>query len=364
MAQKITGLSLDYIIHPGETLSEILEDRNMSQKELAIRTSVSEKHISKVINGKSNISAKFAKSLEYAIGIDASFWMNLQSNYDVELEDFKSENNITEEELSIGKKLRDVITAFSGFFKDYKEMNAEETVVYLRNKLNISDLTNINTLAYNASFRIGTSDSVDQYILYTWIKFCELLSAKKTTKTELNTDKLKSVLPQIRALMSVEDINIALSKLTEILSDCGIIFHIVKNVQGAPVQGFIEKRTDGRAILFLTIRGKYADIFWFSLFHEIAHILNGDIDKNSLVDYQDIYTEKEQLADNLAANLIINETDYKYFTNNNKINIYTISRFSEKQGIPVWMVVGRLQKDGKIPYSYYSQSKIKYEWTI
>ena len=36
--QNTIGLSRDFIIHPGETLAEVLEDREMSQKELAIRT--------------------------------------------------------------------------------------------------------------------------------------------------------------------------------------------------------------------------------------------------------------------------------------------------------------------------------------
>ena len=40
------GLSRDYIIHPGETLAEVLEDREMSQRELAVRTGMTEKHIS------------------------------------------------------------------------------------------------------------------------------------------------------------------------------------------------------------------------------------------------------------------------------------------------------------------------------
>ncbi len=84
--QKINGLSLDFIIHPGETLQEILEDRNMTQKELAIRTDVSEKHVSKIIRGKNNISNTYARKLQYAFGIDASFWRNLQAEYDKEFE--------------------------------------------------------------------------------------------------------------------------------------------------------------------------------------------------------------------------------------------------------------------------------------
>ena len=65
MAQKINGLSRDFIIHPGETIAEVLDEKNMSQKELAIRCAYSEKHISTVISGQKNISPDFAKKLEY-----------------------------------------------------------------------------------------------------------------------------------------------------------------------------------------------------------------------------------------------------------------------------------------------------------
>ena len=83
---KTIGLSRDFIIHPGETLAEVLEDREMTQKELSIRTGMSEKHISTVINGQKNISSSFAKKLEYALGIETEFWMNLQANYERESE--------------------------------------------------------------------------------------------------------------------------------------------------------------------------------------------------------------------------------------------------------------------------------------
>ena len=87
--QRIIGLSPDLIIHPGETLAEILEDRDMSQRELSVRTGVTEKHISTVVKGQKSISVAFAKKLEYALGIDASFWINLQANYDRELLEFE-----------------------------------------------------------------------------------------------------------------------------------------------------------------------------------------------------------------------------------------------------------------------------------
>lgn len=81
MAEKTTGYYHEFIIPPGETLKEILDDRGMTQKDLAARTGVSEKHISQIIKDGKPITHKFAKRLEYALSIDASFWDNLESLY-------------------------------------------------------------------------------------------------------------------------------------------------------------------------------------------------------------------------------------------------------------------------------------------
>lgn len=87
--QNIIGLSSDFIIHPGETLAEVLKDRKMSQKELAIKTEMTEKYISTIINGQENISSSFANKLEYALDIEKEFWMNLQANYEREKKDVR-----------------------------------------------------------------------------------------------------------------------------------------------------------------------------------------------------------------------------------------------------------------------------------
>lgn len=101
------GLSRDLIIHPGETLIEILEDRNMSQRELAIRTGMTEKHVSTVVHGQKNISPTFARRLEYALGIEAEFWMNLQAKYDREILEYEELNNITNDEIAVLDTLKD-----------------------------------------------------------------------------------------------------------------------------------------------------------------------------------------------------------------------------------------------------------------
>ena len=89
METKLTGLPSEMIIHPSETLKEVLENKNMSQKELVLKTGVSTKYISSVLRGKKNISVLFAKKLEYALNIEAEFWVNLQNSYDKEILEYQ-----------------------------------------------------------------------------------------------------------------------------------------------------------------------------------------------------------------------------------------------------------------------------------
>lgn len=106
MAVKKTGIFRNLIIHPGETIADVLEERRITQAELASRTGVSPAYVSNVIAGKKGISANFAMGLEYALSVPKSFWLNLQANYEAEFFEVNEEQTITEEERNAREKLK------------------------------------------------------------------------------------------------------------------------------------------------------------------------------------------------------------------------------------------------------------------
>lgn len=73
----------DWVVHPGETLREMLEERRWLQSQLATLCGVTEKHISRVITGQSGIGVDFALRLERVLGVNARVWMRMQVDYDV-----------------------------------------------------------------------------------------------------------------------------------------------------------------------------------------------------------------------------------------------------------------------------------------
>lgn len=161
------GLSRDLIIHPGESLEEALADRSMSQKELAVRTGFTEKHVSTVVGKTKPISVAFAVKLEIALGIEASFWIRLQANYDRELIEHEEVNNISIDEIAITKRLIDIIDY--GCSKGWLTRTDDpiSRVLELRRKLSVSNLLAIPKLPRGAAFRAQVkNDGADPYVLF------------------------------------------------------------------------------------------------------------------------------------------------------------------------------------------------------
>lgn len=356
--QKTIGLSREYIIHPGETLQEVLEDRDMSQRELSIRTGVSEKHISTIIHGQKPISPSFARKLEFALGIEAKFWMNLQNNYDQEILEFEELNNISEEEISVLRKLKEVLEYWESLGWIDTSMKEVSQVLDLRKIFGVSNLLDMPRTSYIAVYRAQVKNgTVDPYILFAWQRMCEILTKDIKTAEEVNTDVLREKIPQIKQIMFARANQIQ-KKLEDIFAECGISFRIVRNFKGAPVQGFIKKKESGTLILCLTLRQKFADIFWFTLFHEISHILNGDT-KTVFVDFDSVADKMEENADRMAGDFLLDGRAYKEFIENSvDFSHYSIDEFASSQQVKPYIVEGRLMKDGLIPWG----PRLKYEW--
>ena len=143
MAANKRGISPDLLIHPGETISDMLEERKITQKELARRAGVSEPFLSDVIHGKKDISKKLAAGLEYALGVPSSFWLNLQAIYDAEFLSLHEEDTIQAEERDIYKNIQSELVIPDNLTQD-------QIIIWLRRHFRVSSLVRLQELAERA----------------------------------------------------------------------------------------------------------------------------------------------------------------------------------------------------------------------
>ena len=360
MAVKKTGISRDLIIHPGETIYDVLEERGITQAELAARTGVTPAYISNVIAGKKDISAKFAFALEYALGVPKSFWLNLQANYDAELLEANEEQTITEEERSAREALNDIVKYLRKKGKLPSGEKKDESILSLRKVLQISNLANLKEFAQTGAFRMA-NNSVNSYVLGAWIRMCQISADNRNVETQFDKREVDKLISEVKAVMCSKDVDIQ-RDLREIMGRYGVDFSVVQNFKGAPVQGYISLKNDGTYQMALTLRGSYADIFWFSLFHELGHIVNGDIGRTAKFIDDGSDEQKEHAADNFAANKLLDADAYQRFIENGNYGIEEIKGFACTQGVMPYVVIGRLQKEKHLDYRNFSEYKLRYKW--
>ncbi len=178
-----------------------------------------------------------------------------------------------------------------------------------------------------------------------------------------NAEKLKEYLPELRG-MTVKRPEEFLPRMCEIFSECGVAFVLLPHLKNSGVNGAVKWITDDRVVLAMNNRGLNADKFWFSLFHEIKHVLQQKIKtvfiSSTVEEMMDINNKLELEADKFATNYLIPPADYKKLNPTMYISDEEIVEFARKIGIHPGIVAGRLQHEGIITQNRCSKLKEQY----
>lgn len=345
--------------HPGSYIEEIIEDLNITQKEFAERLGVSPKTISKLVNAEESISKETANKLSRMTGISISTWLSLQNAYDIKVIDIEERQNQDEE--SICKMIDFSYFKIYGFVEN-KRYSLKEKISELRKILQVANLTYLSEFNNAVSYRNTKGFSEEKYIVNSNVVL-ELATnrSKNMTDNKLDRSKLEKLLPEIRK-MTIQNPKKFYPELKEKLLDCGVILCGMPKLQNASLNGATKKFQNGSVLLLITDRNKSSDIFWFSLFHEIGHILNNDFYSNHKD--KDAYKAKEDKADLFAREFSIPQEKYLNFLDKGKYTNEAIQSFSQEIGIHPSIVMGRLQNDGKVERNIYNPFRVNYNISL
>ena len=67
--------------HPGEVLSDEIEARGLTEKEVAAELRVTDAYLGLILKGETEVTEDFAFRLEKVLGIPMRFWLTMQQNY-------------------------------------------------------------------------------------------------------------------------------------------------------------------------------------------------------------------------------------------------------------------------------------------
>jgi len=154
--------------------------------------------------------------------------------------------------------------------------------------------------------------------------------------------------------------------LQTVLNSCGVALVLLPHFKNTKVNGATFWLDNNKAVVLMSLRGGFSDVFWFSFFHEIGHILLHPKREVFLEDgYNDEKLQKqEDEADNFAREILIKNETFKIFVRNRDFTKEAILRFAKQQNIKPSIIVGRLMYEKIINFNHYELSTLRdrYKW--
>lgn len=350
----------DLAIPPGEYLEEVLEEADISQAELARRMGRPSQAINEIVKGEKAITPETALQLEQVLNISAQFWSKLEAEYRLILAKQQQLKEIKHEEELVKQYPYRELSKLN-LVNDTRDKT--ERVISLRKFFGVSSLKNICSVKeFAPAFRQQEKSTISHESLASWLRAGHIL-AEHEQVTPYDKEALEQQLSAIRELTNIAEPNEMLTTLKSVLTQCGIVLVLVPTFPKSYTTGATFWLGKSKAVIMMSLRGAWSDIFWFSLFHEIGHILlhdkrvtfleNGHLDEK--------YQKQEEEADTFSQKTLIPPKAYKKFTQEEDFSSNSIEKFAQSIGLFPGIVTGRLQHDKKLPHSIHHH-RIKYKW--
>lgn len=340
--------------HPGYYIKEMIEDLAITQDELAKRLDTTGKTVSELLNGRINLTDEMALRLSIVFDTSVDMWLNLNKSYiykKLEIERRRQEDAQCE----LVKMMDYKFWVELGLVAPVKKTT--DKVRELQRYFKVSNLSVLKRRDFLVQYRTAITEVKDINVINAnaWVQTA-INMGREIIVEKFDSKKLKHLLPNIRN-MTMQSPDIFIQELKEILASCGVALVIMPNLKNCGVNGAVKWLNKEKVILAVNDRRKFADIFWFSFFHEIGHVFQKRIamlivsDKNcDWIDEDKLMKKLEEDADSFAQDILISKREYEQFVCNQSFDEESIREFSIKINIHPGIVLGRLQKDNYVPY--------------
>ncbi len=344
---------------PGSTVADILEERSMSQADLATRLGSTPKFVNELVKGKASISRKTALQLERTLGVAADFWLAREARYQ---EWLARKEDAHELRASVGWLKELPLSDMVRFGWIRRASSRQDQVAECLNFFATAtvDVWRKKWLRPLAAFRASSKARHKDGAVAAWLRQGER-EAERVKCRPFDRDAYHASLLGLRAMTREPDPDIFVPETVRRCAASGVAVVFVPTPSGCPASGATRWLAANRALLQLSLRYRTNDHLWFSFFHEAAHILKHGKRMLFLESMGGLNAEHEAEADRFARDLLIPPTDARRLPMLGRSKA-AVMRFADDIGVAPGIVVGRMQKEDLLPWSHLNGLKVSYTW--
>lgn len=345
--------------HPGYYIEELVEESGLTQKDFAYRLGTTPKNLSILMRGEQSLSIDIVVKLSSMLGTSEEYWFNLQTVWNEMMAEIRYD-----EELELEKEVFKDIQY--GYFREHFNLpdlsrKINEQIEQVRKVLGVASLTVLKKEDLAVNFRSAQNNFQETNLIKANVLLqLAVNQALKVDAPRYNKKKFQKAIQF--ALTQTRNHHSFFSDVQEQFLEAGVVLVVLPHLPGSKING-ATKRVDGKVMILVDDRGQYADTFWFTLFHEIGHVLNDDFGASFDTEKDD---ESERAADEYAQNMLIPAEQYHEFVQAGQC--YTaenIRSFAVSIDRDPGIVLGRLKRDEYVPYAETALSKeLRYKYRV
>lgn len=344
----------DYVVSTGDFIAEWMEGEGINAAELARRLGVTRKHISELLRGIAPLSHPLALALERVTGVPARIWNQYESGYREDLARAE-EATLLADQFERAKAFPLAYLRRWGYVTA-PARNRAETVRQLLGLLGVASMDAWQTTWTEGSvaYRRAAIAREDAPALATWLAIAERHHDGLAELPEFNRDALQSLVPQIRAL-TCNSPAAAVDEVTRLVHSAGVVLCLTPAISGLRIHG-ATRWVNGHPIVQLSLLFKSDDQLWFTLFHELGHVL--------LHGEKELYlegeaTDAENEADEFAARTLIPDVYRERLPQ--RRDLAAIRLLANEMQIAPSIVLGQAQRVTK-DYSWGHELRVKLDF--
>jgi len=340
------------LVPPGRILKQELDARDWTQRDLAAILGRPEQAISEIVNGTKQITPETSLELSLAFGTSPEFWHTLEANYRLDLALRQAHDDAIARRSRLYAELPLREMANRGWLTLHESVDELEAEV--AGCLGTPLLPEPPRLA--ARLRGSTARTPLTYAQLAWLRRTETLARDQTGISPWRDDHLEPLAHELSSHMRLVE---GVTLVGATLARWGVQFVCLRHLSKTYLDGAAFWLAEGPAVA-LTLRYDRIDAFWFTLMHELAHLAEGRSEAylDQLEDGGEDAPDPspadscEDAANRLASRwLLAPETFADFVTRTGpRFSRASIEAFAASQGRHPGIVLGRLQRDGVVPY--------------
>jgi len=326
----------NYTVPTGDYVQEWMDNNGVNAADMARRLGVSPKHVSELLKAKVALTPEMADLLERVTGVPSAYWNRMEAGYRKDLIRLAAEAELTRQYPAIIAYpilyLRQLgfVTA-----ETYDKPGIVEEVFRFFRVVDADALE--ATWCQGVAFRKTAAANPKKEALLTWLTVAER-GVDFASLAPFDKSALRELLPELRT-MSRDEPKIYIQAMIARLAGVGVALCLVPEVPGLGIHG-ATRWIDGHPVIQLSLRGKTDDQLWFTLFHELGHVLMHDTRSLYLAGSDD---EREAEADQFASDTLIPPEVITQLPRGR--NLEAVRQLAAEIGVSPGVVLGRVQRE-------------------